>query len=348
MTQIRLEGLISARPRGGAPLTETGRRLEQGNKAGQEVIDTVRPVPLHSPWGQAGSLSIRVDRVEFQDADASKFCGKPSFKESAMNASTVSCAELQRRLHSSTRPVLIDVRPPRAFTDAEGFVQGALRRKPDEVGAWAATIPEEREIVLYCDDGLTTSPEVASALASSDRRVHHLEGGLRAWLEFGGAMLSKPRGRSTLWVTRARPKIDRVACPWLILRFVDAEAAILYVQADEVKRVAEAERALAFDIPDVTFSHEGPLCSFDAFLKVFGLGHPALLSLAVIIRGADTGQLDLAPEAPGLLALAIGLSRLSQDDQEVLRHGMTMYDALYLWSREGRAETHRWNPDLYR
>jgi hypothetical protein len=145
-------------------------------------------------------------------------------------------------------------------------------------------------------------------------------------------------------VTRERPKIDRIACPWLIRRFVDPEAEILFVPSADVVGTADRTGAIPFDIPDVAFSHEGELCSFDAFLKIFGLDDPALRDLAVIVRGADTGRLDLAPQASGLLALSLGLSALFSDDQEMLDHGMVMYDALYAWLRVARGETHGWPP----
>jgi len=150
------------------------------------------------------------------------------------------------------------------------------------------------------------------------------------------------------WITRERPKIDRIACPWLIARFVDSAPEFLFVPADKVVEVARETGATPFDIPNVELSHDGPHCSFDAFLRKYGLNDPALADLAVIVRGADTGNLDLAPQAPGLLALSLGLSALFSDDHEMLRHGMVMYDALYLWCKDGQDELHTWNPDAYR
>lgn len=161
--------------------------------------------------------------------------------------------------------------------------------------------------------------------------------------------MQKPAGARTRWVTRERPKIDRIACPWLIARFVDREAEFLYVPTPEVKRIAAERVAIPYDIPDVHFSHDGELCSFDAFVKTYRLGgDPALAQLALIVRAADTGNLAIAPQAPGLLAISLGLSRRHADDLEMLRHGMVMYDALYLWCKEGQSETHTWNPDAYR
>ena len=146
------------------------------------------------------------------------------------------------------------------------------------------------------------------------------------------------------WVTRERPKIDRIACPWLIARFIDKAPEFLYVPAEDVLKVAKETGAIPFDIPGVEMSHNGELCSFDAFLEKYKLDDPALQQLAVIVRGADTSRLDLAPQAPGLMALSLGLSRLYADDHEMLRHGMVMYDALYAWCRDCQKETHGWPP----
>ena len=149
------------------------------------------------------------------------------------------------------------------------------------------------------------------------------------------------------WVTRERPKIDRIACPWLISRFIDRDAEFLYVPTQDVRAVGQDRNATAYDIPDVHFSHDGDLCSFDAFLKHYRLNDPAPKKLALIVRGADTGRLDLAPQAPGLLSISLGLSRKFADDHEMLRHGMVMYDALYEWCREGQDELRTWNPSAY-
>ncbi|OGI50098.1 MAG: chromate resistance protein [Candidatus Muproteobacteria bacterium RIFCSPHIGHO2_12_FULL_60_33] len=146
------------------------------------------------------------------------------------------------------------------------------------------------------------------------------------------------------WVTRERPKIDRVACPWLIARFIDKAPEFLYVPAENVLQVARETGAIPYDIPGVEMSHDGELCSFDAFLKKYKLTDPALHQLAVIVRGADTARLDLAPQAPGLMALSLGLSRVFPDDHEMLCHGMVMYDALYAWCRDCQKETHGWPP----
>lgn len=146
------------------------------------------------------------------------------------------------------------------------------------------------------------------------------------------------------YVTRERPKIDRIACPWLILRFVDPEAEFLYVPPGEVLRVADETGDIPYDIPGVAMSHVGERCSFDAFMDHHGLDDPALLRLADIVRGADTSRLDLTPQSAGLYAVSLGLSQLFSDDHEMLRHGLVLYDALHAWCRHAQGETHRWPP----
>jgi hypothetical protein len=153
-----------------------------------------------------------------------------------------------------------------------------------------------------------------------------------------------PGGRPTRWVTRERPKIDRLACPWLIRRFLDPEAEILYVPTKAVFEVAEREGAVPFDLPGAVFTHVGDLCSFDAFLADFGLDDPGLAALALIVRGADTDRHDLAPEAAGLHALSLGLSLTFPDDQALLAQGLVLYDALYAWALSPHRERHAWRP----
>ena len=146
------------------------------------------------------------------------------------------------------------------------------------------------------------------------------------------------------WITRERPKIDRIACPWLITRFIDKAPVFLYVPTGEVMRIATEEGAVPYDIPGVELSHVGELCSFDAFLTKYDLHDPALKTLAIIVRGADTSRLDLAPQSAGLYAISLGLSAIFKQDHEMLAQGMVMYDALYAWCRRGQEETHHWPP----
>ena len=150
--------------------------------------------------------------------------------------------------------------------------------------------------------------------------------------------------RPSRWVTRERPKIDRIACPWLIRRFIDPQAEILFVPTPEVFATAEREGAVAFDIPGAPLTHDGDHCSFDAFLRQFQLDDQELAILAPIVRGADTDRHDLAPEAAGLHALSLGLTVLFQDDATLLEQGLTVYDALYAWATRARGERHDWRP----
>ncbi|KJV05646.1 chromate resistance protein ChrB domain-containing protein [Methylocucumis oryzae] len=148
------------------------------------------------------------------------------------------------------------------------------------------------------------------------------------------------------WITRERPKIDRIACPWLIARFIDASPEFLYVPTEQVLSQAQQLNAIPYDIPDVELSHVGELCSFDAFLTKYQLTDPALKQLALIVRGADTSRLELTPQSAGLYALSLGLSRRFADDLEMLSHGLIMYDALYAWCQHCQSETHNWPPEI--
>jgi hypothetical protein len=197
--------------------------------------------------------------------------------------------------------------------------------------------------------GHEVSQNAAKALRDAGIPTQFLEGGIEeGWRASGGPLVRKAADASTRWVTRERPKIDRIACPWLVKRFIDPDAEFLYVPTPDVTRVANEREAVPYDIPDVEFTHVGDLCSFDAFIKRFRLNDPALDELATIVRGADTGRLDLAPQSAGLLAISLGLSLNFKDDHEMLEHGMTVYDALYAWCKRGKAEAHSWNPDLYK
>ncbi len=260
----------------------------------------------------------------------------------------LSISELRSEIAGSNPPILIDVRRRAAFLESDAMISGALRREPEQVDAWAKSLPQASSVVVYCAHGREVSQRAAAELNETGTRARYLEGGLGDWTTAREALDHKPRNGSTRWVTRERPKIDRIACPWLIARFVDPEAQFLYVPSKEVLDAAKAREAVPYDIPDVHFSHDGALCSFDAFLKHYRLSDPALKELATIVRGADTAKLELAPQAPGLAAISLGLSRNFQDDHEMLKHGMVMYDALYTWCKEGKGELHTWNPQAYR
>ena len=263
---------------------------------------------------------------------------------------SISVSALRASTGGDNPPLVIDVRRNERWQEAPDLVRGALRRDPEQVEAWRKTLPSGADVVVYCVHGHEVSQNVATALRAvlPALGARYLEGGIEHWRAEGGDLQAKPKGASTRWVTRERPKIDRIACPWLVKRFVDPAAEFLYVPPKEVLARARELGALPYDVPDVDFSHEGEHCSFDAFIRHYRLRDPALDELAVIVRGADTGHPELAPQAPGLLAVSLGLSLNFSDDHEMLRHGMTVYDALYSWCKRGKEEKHTWNPDLYK
>jgi rhodanese-related sulfurtransferase len=260
----------------------------------------------------------------------------------------VSVAELQSAILERRPPLVIDVRAHAAFQGATELIEGALWRDPERVAEWACELPRAAQVVAYCVHGHEVSQGVAKALRESGRTARYLAGGIEDWKAAGGSLDPKPALANTRWVTRERPKIDRIACPWLLARFVDPEAEFLYVPAKEVLDAARERDAVPYDVPDVRFTHEGERCSFDAFMKHFHLDDPALEQLALIVRGADTARLDLAPQASGLAAISLGLSRKYDDDHEMLRHGLVIYDALYAWCKGGQDEVHTWSPAAYR
>jgi rhodanese-related sulfurtransferase len=260
------------------------------------------------------------------------------------SAASITPAALRQSLQSDRPPLVIDVRRAERYLDSPYMIRGALRRDPLQVEQWKASLPAGAQVVVYCVHGHEVSQGVAKAL-----KMKYLQGGVEQWREAGGPLDTKPKGAGSRWVTRERPKIDRIACPWLIRRFIDPLAEFLYVKPSEVKAEAELQTATPYDVPDVAFSHEGERCSFDAFLRHFRLeGDPALRELALIVRGADTNRLELAPQSAGLAAISLGLSILHEEDLQMLERGMLVYDALYAWCREGKDEVHTWNPDAYR
>jgi rhodanese-related sulfurtransferase len=256
-----------------------------------------------------------------------------------MDAS-ITPAALRQALHSSRPPLVIDVRKNPAFLSATEMMRGALRRDPAAVESWRPTLPRDAEVVVYCVHGHEVSQGVAKALGA-----RYLEGGIEHW---DGERMAKPAGAPTRWVTRERPKVDRIACPWLIRRFIDPQAEFLYVPAADVTQVARERSAIPYDVPEVEFTHVGGRCSFDAFAYRYHLADPALQELALIVRGADTNRPELTPQSAGLVALSLGLSACFADDHEMLAQGMVMYDALYAWCRSEKTEVHTWNPAMAR
>jgi rhodanese-related sulfurtransferase len=261
----------------------------------------------------------------------------------------IKSSTLQSDLAGALAPLVIDVRKTPAFLAAPDMIAGALRRDPTDVAAWAKELPKASTAVVYCVHGHEVSQGVAQKLRDAGISARYLADGIEeGWKAAGGELMRKARNTSTRWVTRERPKIDRIACPWLIARFIDPTAEFLYVPTPSVLSAAKEKEAIPYDVPDVAFTHDGELCSFDAFLKTYHLTDPALQRLALIVRDADTARLDLAPQSAGLFAISLGLSRNFTDDHEMLKHGMVVYDALYAWCKDGQDETHTWNPAAYR
>jgi rhodanese-related sulfurtransferase len=261
--------------------------------------------------------------------------------------SSISTEKLSRLIGTRNAPALIDVRIDEDFAADPRLIPGAVRRSHLDVQDWAGAL-NGRSVVVICQKGQKLSEGTAALLRHGNIAAEILDGGHVAWKQaqlptVPADKIPKRDGRGrTVWVTRDRPKIDRIACPWLIRRFVDPAAVFLFVASSEVVDVGERFGATAFDIENVFWSHRGELCTFDVMVKEFGLSTPALDRLATMVRGADTARLDLSPEAPGLLAASLGLSRMYDDDLEQLSAGMLLYDAFYRWCRDATKETHNW------
>ncbi|MGG5809604.1 chromate resistance protein ChrB domain-containing protein [Falsiroseomonas sp. CW058] len=259
----------------------------------------------------------------------------------------ITASQLARRIGLPDAPLLIDVRTPEDAAADPRLLPGAIRRDHRDVATWAAEL-RGRAAVVACQRGLKLSEGTAAWLRHAGARAETLEGGFAGWAAAGLPLVHAasvpPRDAAgrTLWVTRQRPKVDRIACPWLIRRFVDPAAVFLFVAAAEVAAVADRFGATPFDIEGTFWSHRGEGCTFDTMLEEFGLTTPALRRLALLVRGADTARLDLAPQCAGLLAASLGLSRLHGDDLAQLEAGMVLYDAFHLWCRDATEETHNW------
>jgi len=260
---------------------------------------------------------------------------------------SISAQQLLRLIGLPDSPAIIDVRSEEDRAADPRALPAALARDHRMVADWAPALAGRRAVVV-CHRGLKLSEGVAALLRHHGVPAETLDGGQLAWAAAGHPLLRPdavpPRDAAgrTLWVTRARPKIDRIACPWLIRRFVDPDAVFLFVAASEVLAVAERFGATPFDIEGGFWSHRGEACTFDVMLDEFGLDIPPLHRLAPIVRGADTARLDLAPECAGLLAASLGLSRMHRDDLAQLDAGMALYDAFHRWARDAADETHNW------
>jgi len=255
---------------------------------------------------------------------------------------SISATDLYARLGTATAPKLIDVRRPDDFAKSEILIVSASHRPPDETERWRKELVNAQSVVVHCVHGHQVSQSVATTLRSSGLDAVYLEGGIAGWSEARLPTRRKIGATPGKWVTRERPKIDRIACPWLIRRFIDPHAEFIYVPTDRVVAVAKEIGGTPYDIDGVEFAHEGERCSFDTILRIYGIKTPPLDHLATIVRGADTSRHDLSPQCGGLFANSLGLSANFPDDHEMLKHGMVMYDALYTWCRSLQAETHNW------
>lgn len=256
---------------------------------------------------------------------------------------SISPEKLARLIGTPNCPVIIDVRP-----DCIELLPASICHPAESVSDWARSLTGKK-VVVACVHGQERSAGVAAILRSEGVDAETLEGGFVAWRDAGLPVIEAaklpqrdPVGR-TVWVTRARPKVDRIACPWLIRRFIDPAAIFLFVAPADVAGVAERFSATPFDVDGVFWSHRGEQCTFDTMVEEFGLSSiGALARLAVIVRGADTARPEIAPQAAGLLAASLGLSRIYSDDLEQLEAGMLIYDAFYRWCRDAVDETHDW------
>ena len=285
----------------------------------------------------------------------------------AASVPRISPQELLPRIATPDAPLLLDVRREAHFAQSPRLLAGAQRCAPEDVAAFAASA-SPGEVVVYCVYGHNVSEDAVATLRAAGWNAYQLAGGIEGGEDGVDAPpdivhwraqrlptilkrsdLGVPGEKPSRWITRERPKIDRIACPWLVRRFIDRRAEFLYVPASQVLAQAHRLNAVAYDIVGAPISHEGALCSFDTLLAAFGLEDPALLALARIVRGADTDRLDLAPQSAGLLAFSLGLSALhANDDQAMLQAAMPLYDALYASCRLqvlGRTESHTWKPE---
>ena len=259
--------------------------------------------------------------------------------------------ELRARIGTAEAPAIVDVRRWAAFNPDATVIPTARWRDHMQAKEWAREVTSGREILVYCAHGHNVSQLAVATLREAGHNVRSLEGGIEAWRQAGHPLIRKAglpgrdEAKPSIWVTRVKPKIDRIACPWLIRRFIDDQARFLFVEPEFVKDVAAEIGGIAYDIEGVDLTHRGEGCTFDTLLDELGLDEASLRALALIVRGADTGRPDLAPEAAGLLAVSLGISALSGgDDASALERGFPVYDAIYAWLRHAKGETHGWPP----
>jgi rhodanese-related sulfurtransferase len=305
------------------------------------------------------------------DTAIAMHAGSPASSPATSSAfPTIAPSTVATVLGRANAPLILDVRREAKFAESPRIVCGAVRCTPEQVEAFARS-QTPRPVVVYCVYGHNVSEDAVAQLNQAGWTAQLLAGGIEGGKEGSDAdadtaaniaawraqavptIKKRPDWGVTgenpsRWITRERPKIDRIACPWLIQRFIDPRAEFFYAPTPKVFDEAQRLGAVAYDIPGAPVSHEGELCSFDALIKGFDLHDPALDILARIVRGADTDQLDLAAQSAGLLAISLGLSRLhAQDDHAMLAAAMPLYDALYAWCHDkarAQDEAHNWKP----
>lgn len=259
----------------------------------------------------------------------------------------ITVSQLMRLVGLPDAPVIVDVCIDEDFNLDQRLIPGSFRFPFQTISELADNLRGKR-VVVVCQKGLKLSQGAAAILRTHGVLAEYLQGGLLAWRDAEMPLIPVKaipplnREKRTVWVTKQRPKIDRIACPWLIRRFVDANAQFLFVAPSEVLNVAEKFNATPFDVEGVFWSHRGDRCTFDTMLEEFSLTTEPLKRLAQIVRGADTNAHDLAPQCAGLLAMSLGLSRMYRDDLEQVEAGMGLYDAFYRWARDAVNEEHDW------
>lgn len=259
----------------------------------------------------------------------------------------ITVQQLSRLIGLPDTPVIIDVRIDEDFDEDPRMIPGSFRCSFKQTASLVQKL-QGKKVIVVCHKGLKLSQGVGAILRDHAIDTETLVGGFVGWQEVEQMLVPAEKipnfnseGR-TVWVTRHRPKIDRIACPWLIKRFVDPNAQFLFVEPSQVLNVAEKFDATPFDVEDVFWSHRGDQCTFDTMVEEFGLNSEPLLRLATIVRGADTDRHDIAPEASGLMAVLLGLSRMYKDDLLQLAAGMEIFDAYYRWARDAADESHEW------
>jgi rhodanese-related sulfurtransferase len=257
----------------------------------------------------------------------------------------ITVAQLSRLIGLPDGPALIDVRTAEEYQSDPRLLPTAQRQDSRDVTDWAGRY-SDRSTVVLCQRGGSPSQAVAAWLRHAGLGAQTLEGGYETWCESRQPLVRAekipPRdsdGR-TVWVTRGRPKVVRIACPWLIRRFIDPRAVFLYVPPTEVAGVANHAKATPFDVEGAVWSDRGAHTTFDVMLEEFGLATGPLSRLAGIVRGADTGKVELTQQSGGLLAVCLGYSRMYRDDLAQLEAALGLFDALYRWSRDASDERH--------